>query len=74
MKRNKFVRDNILSEEEFRQLMKACEQIDNSIANKYLVLAIMGGAVPGLRASEIAHIKETWVDQKILRNKINWEG
>ena len=50
MKRNKFVRDNTLSEEEFRQLMKACKQIDNSIANKYLVLAIMGGCSPWIES------------------------
>ena len=59
MTRSGSAKDDALSEEDFDRLVKACEQTDQPIENRFVIL--MAGML-GLRIGEIAHMKKSWID------------
>lgn len=52
-------KDDALNEEEFQKLLDACDRIEHTTQNKFIVL--VAGRL-GLRKAEIGHMTKEWVD------------
>lgn len=54
-------RQDALNDEEFEHLVEATDQLDEPFQSECLFILIAGGRL-GMRAGEIAHARESWVD------------
>ena len=61
-------RQDALSDQQFKQLLDACDQLDEPYQTE-TTFAVMAGGRLGMRAGEIAHVKKEWVDWQ--RKQIN---